>query len=390
MESIDVIVLGGTTGSKQLRVDGKEEYKPFINLGGKHLIEYPIYAALDCPSVRHVYAVTSDYIRLNSALLKRGQDFGGRLSLTPDQGSVMANIRETVSTNVLVRSGFEIYHSELETVESYLNANHGAEDLKVLVLYADTPFITGEDISRFVATSDASADYVIGFTHDKAVNEIEIYVDRELAIPETKTALFPYSGTLVRVNNMLMGYPLRMPEEVWTLSQKVYDNRYLLKQNGDADTRNWKKIIEMFKDYAMSYTSKRPTIFKGFLRGAIHFGAFYLAHTREKKWAELMLEKEDFEKAAFEITGCRCRGSANISDVALPMFDVDNQEMLDMLRADDEALFKALRDAPRFYSGFENVLDSFVDEHADLFVHDEEIPHETWEHILEAVKKTPN
>lgn len=380
MKHIDAIILAGTKGTAKLKTDERSDHKPYIEICGKTLVEYVIDAAMDCPELRTVYVVT-DFARLNHVLhMREFKDPQRKLRIVPDEGSIIENLRETVSCHLLPENGHEIFHYDHQDREEYIKRNPGSEDLTTVVLYGDSPFLTGADISRFIETSDPFADYTVGFAREEELSAVEQEIGEKLCIPETKTGLFPFGNTSIRANNMAIGKPLKVPDEVWQLAQNIYDNRYLLTKKGKENKRNWRKIYSVFREYTKSQGAKRPTILYGFVWGAVLFKRLYRAH---RKGAAESLSKEDFEMAGFHVTGDKCYGSMNICDIAMPAFDVDNAEMLQRLTADDSALFRKLREVPRCYPrNSEQELEQFVAEHDALFTHNEPVDVAEWEKML--------
>ncbi|MBU2561668.1 MAG: NTP transferase domain-containing protein [Nanoarchaeota archaeon] len=381
---IDAIILAGTKGTSKLKLDDTEDYKPFIEICGKTIVEYVIDAALECPDLRRIYVVT-DLARLNHTFIERGfRDDSRRLKIVPDEGSIMGNLRETISCHVLPDLGFETFHHETDSTEAYLRRNRGAQDLRTVVLYGDSPFMTGADISRFIETSNPYADYVVGFSREEELMEIEKQAGEILCAPELKTALFPFGDTAIRANNLVMGKPLRVPDEVWNLAQAVYDNRNLLTKKGKKNKRNWGKIYEIFKEYTLSHGTKKPTVLWGFFLGAALYRTFQKALKRGKEWAAQNMSQEEYELAAYHITGNKCYGSMNICDVAMPTFDVDNEEMLRRLLARDAELFRKMRAVKREYpENPEKELDKLVEEHPTLFDRPEPIDDAEWKDMAQ-------
>jgi hypothetical protein len=84
------------------------------------------------------------------------------------------------------------------------------------------------------------------------------------------------------------------------------------------------------------------------------------------------------------------RGSINLCDVALPTFDVDNEEMLKRLTADNCSLFRRLREAPRHYNDNHEkeleesakLLYEFVENNPQLFISNREIDIPEWDRML--------
>ncbi|MBN1544681.1 nucleotidyltransferase family protein [Candidatus Woesearchaeota archaeon] len=379
---IDAIILAGTKGTSKLKLGDLEDYKPFIKICGKTIVEYVIEAALDCPELRRVYVVT-DLARMHHALAKSGPTDDERLIVIPDEGSIISNLRSAISYHILPDAGFETFEYDKTPTQAYLRRNAGAHDLRTVGLYGDSPFMTGADISRFIETSDQSADYVVGFSREAELTDLENVAGEILCSPELKTALFPFAGTAIRANNMVMGKPLRIPDEVWNLAQAVYDNRHLLTKKGEKNKRNWRKIYEIFKEYTLGHATKKPTVLWGFLLGAVLYRKFRKAHDRGKEWAAENMSQDEYELAAYHITGNKCYGSMNICDVAMPTFDVDNEEMLRRLLACDSDLFRKMRAVKREYpKNLEIELEKLVEEHPTLFDRAEPIDEEEWQNIV--------
>jgi molybdopterin-guanine dinucleotide biosynthesis protein A len=342
-EGIDAIILAGT---KKCPTFGDTlEYKPFLHLGGKALVEYVIDAAFECPAIRRVYVATDTY-RLNSMLTQRGLGKSSKIEVVPDYGSLTENILGTFSEHVLPDSGFDAFDYKNRSLESYLKENPAAEK-RIVVLYSDSPFLRSEDISRFIETSDPDADYVIGFSHEEALREVEAYVGQELCVPAIKAELFPFEGTKIRANNLLMGKPLKMPAECWRLAQDIYKNRNLLGPKGEHNEKRWRNQVKIGLKYVMNSSSRKATIVRGFFSSLVRFLA--LRRARSRGGASMWLNKPGCEKAIYMISGNRTKGSMNICDVAVPTFDVDIDVFYKMLKADGEKLFHKLLSVPREY-----------------------------------------
>ncbi|MFH1064417.1 MAG: NTP transferase domain-containing protein [Candidatus Woesearchaeota archaeon] len=365
MRRVDAIILGGTKGCPKLKIGDIEEHKQFLELGGKTMIDHVIEAALGCPDVRNVYVV-GDAERLASH---------GAEVIVPDYGSLVGNIWNTFCSHVLPGAGYDAYDNR-KGCSSYhkyfLENNPDALDHEVVLLHSDAPFMTPEDISQFISeTADSDVDYSIGLGEERAFRMLEEEVGQELCMPETKSALLPLDNTYVRWNNMVRGKPLKVPPEAWSVLQGIYDKRYLLDNDGGEKKRNWTGIVRMFWDYVQLHSERRPTIVKGFLRGVTCFTALYMTYHTGSALPRLFLGKEDFEKAAYEISGKKLKGRLHISDVVHPGLDIDNAEMYLKLKADGEQLYHKLMESQRQYlvsaEAPEKALERMVMERPELF-----------------------
>jgi hypothetical protein len=213
----------------------------------------------------------------------------------PDQGGLVANIHAGVSREMLTDAGYAPFDYRNTNREIYLRHNPQAADHEVLLLFSDAPFITGDDITRFIDTSDRTADYVVGLADADSLFRAEQDVDQEICCSELKTALFPFDSTYSRGNNLFMGKLLRVPSDIWNLAQRIYDNRHLLKpkvktaegEEGENPDR-WKNIIRLFWDYTRS-NSNKAAVLRGFTDGLFRFGMFYLSRRREMILPRLFL-----------------------------------------------------------------------------------------------------
>ncbi|MBW2997403.1 nucleotidyltransferase family protein [Candidatus Woesearchaeota archaeon] len=348
-QGVDAIILAGTNKYRWLEEIG-EDCKPFIEIGGRTLVEYVIDAALECPDISRTYVVT-DVERLEALLAKRRFDVPDKLKIVPQHDSFLGNIRYPFLYDVLPDAGFSRIEKG-ETPEQYVKRNPEATEQKVVGLYSDSPFIRGIDISRFIETSEESypeADYVIGFAYDKPIREIEEHLDRELCTPETKSALFFLDGTMTRANNLLYGKPLKLPHEVWDIAQNVYDNRKFLDEQGGHRIKKWLSQAKTPFKYVMIHPSKRPTITWGFLTGVYHFLMFGLANLTKSQVPYVLSKKEERERVVYRMSGNKAVARINICDVTLPTFDIDNPRFLSMLRENDCELFYKLQTCPRNY-----------------------------------------
>ena len=348
-QCVDAIILAGTNKYRWLKEIG-EDCKPYIELGGRTLVEYVIDAAVECPDIRRTYVVT-DVDRLEALLAKRRNNYSGNLRIVPQHGSFLGNVRYPFLYDLLPDAGFRRIGKQ-ETLEHYVADNPGATEQKIVVLYSDSPFIKGADISRFIETSEDSypeADYVIGFSHEAPLREIEDHIGRELCTPETKTALFFLDGTMTRANNLIYGKPLKLPYEAWDIAQNVYDNRKLLDEQGGPRIKRWLSQGKTPFKYVMRHSSKRPTITWGFLTGVFHFMIFGMANYLKSQAPFVLSTKQERERVVYRLSGNKAVGRMNICDVALPMFDIDNPRFLSMLRENDCELFYKLQTYPRKY-----------------------------------------
>ncbi|MBW2971994.1 NTP transferase domain-containing protein [Candidatus Woesearchaeota archaeon] len=379
---IDILVLGGTEGARKLNFGGSEEYKQFIEIGGRTIIEYVIDSALRCEDSRRVYVVT-DAERLEEVLKQRPPVNAEKLRVIPQAGSIVQNIREAVALHALPDSGFPVFDYLNRSTSDYVYANPKARCLRMVGLYSDTVFIKPEDISRFVEESNPAADYEIGFADETALGTVEQTVGAKLCLPETKTALFPIAGTSIRHNNMVIGYPMRIPDEIWGLAQSIYDNRKFLTEQGLQNPEALRKIYKMLKEYTFSHGRGKLNILYGFLLAGMLMSAFKRAHKKGDQEARNMLKTEDFEMAACYISGNELYGEAHISDVAMPTFDIDNEKMLTRLTEEGGHLFRKLMGMERQYPPSpERELEMFVQQHDDMFNYDEPVPLQEWRFLL--------
>lgn len=352
---IDAIVLAGTQGCRPLEINGQKEYKQFLRIGGRTLLEYSIEAALNCPEISRVYVV-SDIPQIEKELPK-SLIYHNKLNLTPDRGSYVRNIRDVFLEEALENAGHPPYDRKEEKLYTeaftpdayrkiYLETDPAAAQHKILLLYSDTPFIKPEDITRFLATSD-DADIVIGFTDTQAVEQLEADINFNISSPLLKTALVPLEDTDVRFSNLSTIKPLKIPVLICNLVQDIYERRYLFDEKGESNTGNWEGITRKAWDYAIK-SGSTATVLLGFVKIVRCFSALYAAN-RGMILPRLLLDRTDFEHAIHLLSGKQMTVSANVGDVAHPMIDVDNEKMYNLLKLSGEEIFERIMSSPRRY-----------------------------------------
>lgn len=339
---VDAIILAGTRGCKPLETSYGTDFKQFLRLGGKPILRYVLDACVKCPIVDRTYLV-SERADVLSVLDSRAS-----VTVLPDTGSPVENIRKSFNQNIL-QDSFNLPFLPDSSLESYLSQlspfeRLDAADKRVLVLFSDMPFINSSDISHFIETSDPFADYVAGFAHEDSFDFLESQVGHPLCCPETKTALFPFDDTYVRSNNMFLVKPLSIPQHIWDIAQDIYENRHLLKKDGSDNSKKWRRIGSLIKDYAQKYSS-----FSTLFSAAFRFGAWAYAHRTGFDFPRIFLSKASVQDLAYDLSGRTARGSANIGCLAHPALDVDNAEMFERLIEDDEILFVKTYMSKRFY-----------------------------------------
>jgi MobA-like NTP transferase domain len=380
---IDAMILAGTQNYPEMQLGGRTDHKQFIEICGKTLVEYVIDAALECELLDGVYVV-SDACRLDELLAERGFKGDERLRIVPDHPSLTENMRATFYHHILPNAGFDLFDYKRERLEDYLARNPGAEGHEALVMFSDMPFIRAEDITRFIETSDRQADYVVGFADAESMRELEYEAGETLWTAKTKTEMFPFETTLIRSANLFLGKPLRIPPGSWDTAQKIYDNRHLLKKRGEANPQKWKNIVNLFREYVQSQGTGKLTVLNAYAKGLFHFWQFYRAKNRHSTSARLFLGQQDFEQIVYGLTANKAVGRMNICGLARAALDVDNEEMLKRLTANDCELFRRLRNIPRQHpEDPEKALDELVARYDHLFESEEEIAIDEWNRLLE-------
>ncbi|NQU78384.1 NTP transferase domain-containing protein [Candidatus Woesearchaeota archaeon] len=338
MVSIDTIILAGTKGCSKINTAQGSDYKQFLKIQGKTVLEYVTEAALGCPDVGRIYVVT-DTDKAGNAFFDSDIDYcvlpaerPGKINLVPEYGDFISNIKKTFEDHVL---GDSVDHR----CSTELYPNLYPEDREVMILYSDMPLIRSADISRAINMTDRNADFTVCFSDWESILKLEEMSETQLALPETKTAFFPFEDTKIRTNNILFGKPLRATDDMWKLGQELYTRRYLLSDDGE-ETTNWKSMSQPLLDYAKSHG--RYQTFKGLARGLMHFSAMHLAYNTKNPFWRLMLDRGDFEKAVREFTGMDARMA--IFDSARAALDIDNELMYEKLTENNGRLFTTLKD----------------------------------------------
>jgi GTP:adenosylcobinamide-phosphate guanylyltransferase len=365
------LLLAGTKGCKKLNIGNIEEDKPYIEIGGKTLVRRGIEAWPEREDIGQLYAVIDPTKPLKSRNgngdngngsaedAEKGNGSAKTVEYVPveQQATLVDNIKLASYRHILVSANFPSFYTRSR--EEYLKQNPGAAEVRVLMYNADSPFIRPEDITRFIDTADPDADLVIGMAEAGSLSKLENEIGQELFTPETKTALFPFEGTMVRNNNLVMLKPMKIPEEAWTMVQRIYDNRFLLNERGGNNLLKWFSIARHVGGYAFKKGPERKTRSKAYFRGLFHAMGAALARWDDNVIFRMMYCRDDFEKVVHDISGGKVTGSLNICDIAHPALDVDNQAMLDMLLENDAELFHKLIESKRRYG--RQSLDAVVD-----------------------------
>ncbi|MFC1741694.1 NTP transferase domain-containing protein [Nanoarchaeota archaeon] len=377
---IDAIVLAGTQNYPKLDVDGGSEYKQFLKLGGQPILQYVVDAALGCEEIHRVYVV-SDVSRVYKELSEQSTN-DWRLTPTHDHGSYVENIRATFFREVLPIAGHKKYlhfcsdeqrkdysaqygrFNARRYHKQYLRDNPGAADQEVLILYSDMPFVTSQDITRFLALRDRKADLNVGFVTAESMSALESAVGASLSRPELKTGMLPLGDTKIRFNNLFTLKPLKAAPGLWSVIQEFYNNRYVLRKTGKTNRKNRKSLRREVIRYSVSNLLRRPYMLESCLLGLKYFNTMLATH--QGNGEHPVPSKEDFEDVIADLADITPR--AIMCDIVHPLLDIDNEEMYTLLKSNDEALFKKILQVKRDYEPLpEQVLDSFVKIHEYYF-----------------------
>ena len=199
---IQAVLLAGDRGASR-RING--ESKAFLPLAGRPMLAHVLDALLDTPRVGEVFVV-GDPVRVEKVLvgsgcLVRAAQGGCPVHVVPQRRSLLENVWHTFG----------------------LALPPGSPDPSrpILVVPADVPFATPEEISDFLERAFASgADYAIGLSPREA---LDAYAPQE-GRPGIEMAYFNVREGRYRQSNLHFVRPLKMGNRQYI--QDMYENRY--------------------------------------------------------------------------------------------------------------------------------------------------------------------
>lgn len=345
---LNCILLAGTHGSRKFMVNGREEYKQYLPLGKKVLIEYVIDALLKAQHIKNVYIV-GDAQRLNylcskkySTVLKK------RLFVVKQYTTVVENITLPFLHNILPHEGYSEFKGTIDNpydLEQYRLQNPKAENETVLLAFSDMPFLSSRDVDYFIETSKLDYDYVYGLSTQKAINALLKKLHVSIDIHRLKLGTFPIYREAIRLNNLQLLKPLRINPEIYKFALAVYTNRALLTSTGKEHAPAWFNILRALLHYTLG-KGYRYKVTKGIFQTMMYGMLVYLAHAhrtnRLGKTMRWFLKPRIFEKICFNLSGGYTRATVNISHIVSSLVDIDNEEMYTFLTDHNCALFNQI------------------------------------------------
>ncbi len=299
-QKVNAVILAGTKNCIPFDIEKKKEYKQYLQLNGKYIVEYCIDAVLNAKRVDKIFIIC-DPKKMAQVLQNYDKKTRQRIHVIENQGSLMESIlycfKEWTEQAILVPS--------------------------------DAPFLEAEDIDLFIKDVDETADYVIGFTDGTALDTV--FEKRALFIKKEriKYGLFPMYDAQVRISNLHYLSFRKITDDEVALAQRVFDNRRLLDENGRKNRKSWRNIAVA----CLRYLHKRhynPAILLGSLFAFVHAFLYYAAHKTAHstfgKFYSFFLRRAFVAKTVTLLTGCRIQCQLIISKNLGPMLDIDVPE----------------------------------------------------------------
>ncbi|MEK6920627.1 MAG: NTP transferase domain-containing protein, partial [Nanoarchaeota archaeon] len=260
-QKVNAVILAGTKNcipfDIPFDIGKKKEYKQYLQLNGKYIVEYCIDAVLNAKRVDKIFIVC-DPKRMTLVLRKYDKKTRQRIHVIENQDSLMESI-------------FYCFKDWTE---------------QAILVPSDAPFLEAADIDLFIKEVDETADYVIGFTDGTSLDTL--FEKRALFIKKEriKYGLFPMYRALVRISNLHYLNFRKVTDDEVTLAQGVFDNRRLLDENGRKNRKSWRNIAGACLKY-LHQRHYNPAIIFGSFLVLVHALLYYAAHkTAQSKFGK--------------------------------------------------------------------------------------------------------
>ena len=271
---IQAVLLAGDRGaSRQI----KGESKAFLSLAGRPMLVHVLEALLHTPQVGEVFVV-GDPVRIEKTLVQNGciaaaAGRGRPIHVVPQRDSLLENVWHTFGLT--------------------LPAGPPDPSHPILVIPADIPLVTPEEISEFLSRAYAcGADYVIGLCPESALQTYAPGEGRagiEMAYFNTREGRF-------RQNNLHFVRPLRMGNRRYI--QDMYENRYqkewgsMLRLIGTVLSREFRQVWVLGFFLVMHFAGALHR--RGWRRAADRVRRYASYHSAERGIGALLRIRTEF------------------------------------------------------------------------------------------------
>jgi len=337
-EIVDAVVLAGSRGSLEMMVGGRKLPKPYLELGGEPLVRKVVRATLGSGRVGSVFVV-GDSEKLEQAL---------EPLLREEPGRMVENGYRAFFLNLLPHRNLgspDCPRLDPSAVADYQRRVPESRTVPVLAVTSDLPFLESSDIDRFLDRDPGNAAVVIGLSDHRGLAKMMSVIGEQSALDKWKLGAIPFRSFSVRFSNLFLFRPLMINPEIYALAADLYENRWLLKQDGSVNWRKWVLIARAI----LAYSIKVNGWFR-FLRGMLNLlpsmAAASLARLthRAGRWLSwpfrLFLGQKDVEFTGSTMIGAR--GILAVGREVGPAIDIDVEESYHALAADSEREYRRI------------------------------------------------
>jgi len=311
---LNAVILAGTKNYRQFVIGKKKEYKQYLKLCDKYVIEYVIDAVLNAKLVDKIFIIC-DKQKIKQVLKKYSAKQRKRLHIIENKESLMENI-------------------------NYCFTNYTQ---KAILLPSDAPFLKPKDIDSFIKQVNTNKDYVIGFTDgsdlDKIFDKLSLFIKKE----RIKYGLFPIYNADIRISNLHFLDSTKIKKPELNLAQNIFNNRKLLDPDGRKNTKSWKNIAVACLRY-LHQRKYHPAIILGGILAAFYGVLFYLAHksmnNRIGKMYAFLIRPKLMEIIIWLLTAGNTKTQIIITKNLSPMLDIDLEENYLLLAKNNCSNFK--------------------------------------------------
>ncbi len=348
-EPIDAIVMAGTKGAKTIELDGQNVYKPLLEIGGEPLVQKVTRAVLGAKRIGRVYIV-GQIEPLEKALAPLFEQFPDRISLVPEGTDILDNGYRAFFRNLLPNRGLgapESPHLDPPVLADYRDKTPAAVRMPVFVVTSDLPFLSSGSIDRFIDLDLGNAAIMFGLVDYRELDKMRAVIGEQAVLDQWKLGAIHFRRISVRMGNMFLLRPLLGDPALYTLLLDLYAHRWLLKQDGSVNWRNWWAITKSMIGYSIKAAG-----WIRFLRGLINFIPAMLAASlarlthRVGRWLSwpfrLFVSKNDVQFIGS--TMIACQGHLAVSKDPGPAIDIDVKESYLSLIKDGEKDFHRIAD----------------------------------------------
>jgi hypothetical protein len=299
-KKLNAIVLAGTHGAKPFEIDGKMIFKQYIEICGKTIVERIVDTTLESRLIDKVYVVgNSDELEVH-------------LGSKPKDRCVIVEQGENIAENVLgtftryvvpdILNGYRERCQLNELIDRYW----AICDEKVFIITADVLFPSVDSIEKLILKCDDEAEVQYGVTSREVLQEfLKRYGLNDYDENLFKTTFIPAGRRKLRLNNMCVAKPLRIPTAARNLSELWYENRVFIDDAGRSRREMWttfaSKIRKYVNDSSGKSVLKRIIRYRGLLNALLIGAVLYVAINRGK--GSRLADLRDGERTIAWLTG---------------------------------------------------------------------------------------